>query len=88
MHNTEERLSGSISHLSYLQEQIASIPMGQEDTGRSRVQTKKKGPPIATTLKLPEGLKEHWHPTCFSSKLSKDMMIPVQLFDEEWIVFR
>jgi chlorophyllide a oxygenase len=33
-------------------------------------------------------LKEFWFPAEFSSKLTANTMVPFELFDEPWVLFR
>lgn len=39
-------------------------------------------------MEAEEALKEFWYPAEFSSKLTKDLMVPFEIFDEPWVLFR
>lgn len=43
---------------------------------------------IESSLEIPIALKEHWFPAEFSGRLLPDMMIPLELFGEAWVMFR
>ena len=43
---------------------------------------------IKNNLELSNGLKEHWYPVEFSSKLKRDLLLPLELFGEKWVLFR
>ncbi len=43
---------------------------------------------IENNLELCNGLKEHWYPVEFSSKLKPNLLLPVELFGEKWVLFR
>ncbi|WPT16765.1 Chlorophyllide a oxygenase [Picochlorum sp. SENEW3] len=47
---------------------------------------KKNG--LQSSLRLEPELKEHWFAVQFSSKLEENMMIPFDLFNEPWVLFR
>jgi hypothetical protein len=39
-------------------------------------------------MELEQPLKLFWYPAEFSSKLGKDILIPLELFGEPWVLFR
>jgi chlorophyllide a oxygenase len=43
---------------------------------------------LASSLELEPGLRHHWFPAHFSSKLTADKLIPIELFGEPWVLFR
>jgi chlorophyllide a oxygenase len=43
---------------------------------------------LCASLDAEPDLKNHWYPCEFSSRLTKDTMVPFDLFDEPWVVFR
>jgi chlorophyllide a oxygenase len=43
---------------------------------------------LASSLDLEPGLRDHWFPVAFSSKLAADTLLPFDLFDEPWVLFR
>merc|ERR1712113_85066 len=45
-----------------------------------------KGP--NTSLKIPSGLKEYWYPIEFSNRLLVNTLLPFELFEETWVLWR
>ncbi|WIA31318.1 hypothetical protein OEZ86_002220 [Tetradesmus obliquus] len=43
---------------------------------------------LRSSLVAEPALKEFWYPTEFSSKLGEGVMVPFELFDEPWVLFR
>jgi chlorophyllide a oxygenase len=43
---------------------------------------------LASSLDLEPGLRDHWFPVAFASKLAADTLLPFDLFDEPWVLFR
>jgi chlorophyllide a oxygenase len=43
---------------------------------------------LRSSLDAEPALKEFWYPAEFSSKLVEGMMVPFELFDEPWVLFR
>lgn len=43
---------------------------------------------LKSSLEAEPALKEFWYPAEFSSCLTKDTLIPFELFDEPWVLFR
>jgi chlorophyllide a oxygenase len=43
---------------------------------------------LRSSLDAEPALKEFWYPAEFSSKLVENMMVPFELFDEPWVLFR
>ena len=37
---------------------------------------------------MEEELKQFWYPVEFTAKLTEGMMVPIELFGEQWVVFR
>ena len=44
--------------------------------------------PPHTRAQLEEELKQFWYPVEFTAKLTEGMMVPIELFGEQWVVFR
>lgn len=85
VHETEKLLSGSIAHLSELEERVKTL--SNVSNGKTK-RVRRSPKSLRSDLKISDGLKEHWHPVCFSSKLPKDTMVCVELFNEDWVVLR
>lgn len=43
---------------------------------------------IRNSLVIPEALKSFWYPVVFTRDLNKDSLFPVELFGEDWVIFR
>jgi chlorophyllide a oxygenase len=43
---------------------------------------------LHSSMELEQPLKLFWYPAEFSSKLGKDILIPLELFGEPWVLFR
>lgn len=43
---------------------------------------------LKSSLELEEPLRQHWYAAEFSSRLGKDVMVPFDIFDEPWVLFR
>lgn len=43
---------------------------------------------LHSSLDLEPGLRNHWYPAAFASKLQPDTLLPVELFGETWVLFR
>jgi len=43
---------------------------------------------LTSSLRLEPGLRNHWYPAHFTSKLTEDKLIPFELFGEPWVLFR
>lgn len=43
---------------------------------------------LRSTLKIEEGLKNFWYPIQFTSKMKPDVLEPIELFGETWVLFR
>lgn len=43
---------------------------------------------LHSSLHLEQGLRNHWYPVAFSSKLPGDMLVPFDLFGQAWVLFR
>jgi chlorophyllide a oxygenase len=43
---------------------------------------------LRSSLDAEPALKDFWYPAEFSSKLVENMMVPFELFDEPWVLFR
>jgi chlorophyllide a oxygenase len=53
---------------------------------KSLLQNKHSG--LTTSFKLEPELKEFWYPLEFSRTLEKNVLIPLELFDDSWVLFR
>ena len=62
-------------------------PPSQGSRGSSKGQAPRDRA-LRSSLVAEEALKEFWYPAEFSSKLTKDMMVPFEIFDEPWVMFR
>jgi chlorophyllide a oxygenase len=54
----------------------------------SELSLKRKNMGLESSLDLETQLKEFWYPVEFSRTLAADTIIPLQLFDEPWVLFR
>ena len=43
---------------------------------------------LHSSLHLEQGLRNHWYPVAFSSKLPGDTLVPFDLFGQAWVLFR
>lgn len=43
---------------------------------------------LFSSLDLEPGLENFWYPAAFSAKLLPDTMVPIELFNETWVLFR
>lgn len=43
---------------------------------------------LSSSLDAEEALKEFWYPAEFTSALQKDTLVPFELFEEPWVLFR
>lgn len=67
----------------FQQQQHSERALVQEATERRR----QRG--LYSSLDLEPGLLNHWFPVSFSSKLSSpDTLLPIELFGEQWVLFR
>lgn len=65
-----------------------TAPAPQPETQRARLGPVKRSAGLETSLDLEDELKEMWMPVAFSSQLEKGTMIPFELFEEPWVLFR
>ena len=49
---------------------------------------RRSGRGLASSLEAEPALKNFWYPVQFTSKLAADTMVPFELFDEPWVLFR
>lgn len=80
--------------------QVANPPSGsptktQPDTTASSETVVRQGSKknwrnngLRSTLKMEEGLKNFWYPIQFTSKMKPDVLEPIELFGETWVLFR
>ncbi|KXZ55126.1 hypothetical protein GPECTOR_3g278 [Gonium pectorale] len=54
---------------------------------RSKVAVR-RGRGLQSSLEFEDGLRNFWYPAEFSAKLTKDTMVPFDLFGEPWVLFR
>lgn len=54
--------------------------------GAAGLSAKERG--LQSTLEIEEGLKNFWYPVEFSSKLVKDKMVPFEMMEMPWVMFR
>lgn len=71
-----------------LEEKKPSTSTVQKREQRISRQSTKQNGGIENNLELGEGLKEHWYPVEFCSKLKADVLLPLELFGEKWVLFR
>eukprot|EP00887_Chlorella_sp_A99_P000127 scaffold16.g127.t1 len=43
---------------------------------------------LESSLELPDALKPFWYPLEFSANLGADMLVPLELFGQAWVLFR
>lgn len=55
-------------------------------TGRPLTTPPAKG--MESSMSLEPGLKNFWYAVLFTSKLKEDMLIPIELLGEQWVLFR
>jgi len=102
IHKTEERMKDSLHYVTQMEQKMSKLKIAhpdlkvdnldtQKDTKRSprlSREVTRKGAQLENNLDLGLGLKEHWYPVEFSSKLKADATLPLELFGEKWVLFR
>jgi len=48
----------------------------------------RRGKGLQSSMEMEEALRNFWYPAEFSSKLTKDTMVPFEIFGEPWVLFR
>ena len=43
---------------------------------------------LKSSMEIEPQLKHFWYPVEFSKTLQKDTLVPLELFDETWVLFR
>ncbi|PNH08700.1 Chlorophyllide a oxygenase, chloroplastic, partial [Tetrabaena socialis] len=43
---------------------------------------------LESSMEFEDGLRNFWYPAEFSAKLTKDTLVPFELFNEPWVLFR
>ncbi|GLC43434.1 hypothetical protein PLESTB_001556900 [Pleodorina starrii] len=56
--------------------------------GRRSKAAIRRGRGLESSLEFEPGLRNFWYPAEFSAKLSKDTLVPFELFGEPWVLFR
>eukprot|EP00877_Chromochloris_zofingiensis_P006369 jgi/Chrzof1/1986/Cz10g28270.t1_CAO1[v5.2] len=59
-------------------------PTMHSSTGRAAVRDRG----LSSSLEAEEGLRNFWYPAEFSKSLTENTMVPFELFDEPWVLFR
>jgi len=92
------------THVALLRNQLRSLeaenshvippdPLGTKalDTGKSSSSSapmRRKQLTVPREGKLASGLKNHWYAVEFSSRIDKDTLCPLELFEKAWVLFR
>lgn len=63
-------------------------PSPQQPISKAQLSKKKRVNGLKSTLELEPELRNFWYPVEFSAKLTPDLMVPVELFGEPWVMFR
>lgn len=92
LQKTQRRVKENLERVEQLREEAtvleaaAAIMDRTASISKQMRDAKRRG--LQSSLDLEPGLKNHWFPVSFSSKLAKDMLIPITLFEEQWVLFR
>jgi hypothetical protein len=63
-------------------------PVPQVSWGSAQQRRRQRPNGLHSDLTLPEQLREFWYPAEFSSRLVAGKMLPLELFGEDWVLFR
>ncbi|KAK3271822.1 hypothetical protein CYMTET_19845 [Cymbomonas tetramitiformis] len=95
VHDSENKVKKTLSELNQLEQVIG----GLESVGTADVKTpsaapskassgQKRGKGLHSSLEMEPGLKTFWYPVDFTSALEADILKPVELLGETWVLFR
>ena len=65
-------------------QQTATPPPSEKKNGKKP----KKSAALSSTLDLEEGLKDYWYPVEFSKNLTVDKLVPLEIFNDMFVLFR
>eukprot|EP00798_Chlamydomonas_sp_ICE-L_P016142 gene16142-22298_t len=98
LHVTQDRVDVNLKRVNRLKaEALALERSSQASTSTSTEATPqrlqgqrkgKKGRGLKSSTEIEGALKNFWYPAEFSSSLKKDMLVPFDLCDEPWVLFR
>lgn len=101
VHVNEERLESTIQSLTELENTLAATagslsttqpqrqplsPAAPQHKSAQQRQSRRAG--LEASLAIEPQLKQFWYPVDFSSRLTADKMVPIELFGEQWVLFR
>lgn len=102
VHISEARVSSALDKLAYMEnlvndklipERNSSETSSSDCSSSSNSMTKNKRPSRSLNVSGPvqayhPNLKNFWYPVAFSSALKDDTMVPLDCFEEPWVIFR
>ncbi len=60
----------------------------QQQRRRRSMADRRRDRGLSSSLEIEEGLREFWYPAEFSSRLKTDVMVPFELLEQPWVLFR
>lgn len=84
--NTDSKTRGRSSVQENIQFQLQPLSVSNVIPSPQKTKTKKSG--LYSSLDMEEGLQNFWYPIAFSSKLDNSTLIPFDLLESPWVLFR